>query len=113
MTNDLNSLIQHHPRDFGEQQYVYPVVSRRSRGVSIGINLSLTALCNFHCVYCQVVGKKQLAVKADGQSPTVKVGDRSPSGHIGDSRICDNEIDLARLEAELRRTLTLALNGEL
>ena len=29
-----------HPRAFHENRYVYPVVSRRSGGVSIGVNLS-------------------------------------------------------------------------
>lgn len=34
--------------------YVYPVVSRRARGVSIGINLNPNNACNWRCVYCQV-----------------------------------------------------------
>ncbi len=33
---------------------VYPVVSRRSRGLSLGINLNPDKRCNFDCVYCQV-----------------------------------------------------------
>jgi wyosine [tRNA(Phe)-imidazoG37] synthetase (radical SAM superfamily) len=43
-----------HRRDFASNLYVYPVVSRRSKGVSIGINLNPDKLCNFDCVYCQV-----------------------------------------------------------
>ena len=43
-----------HPRRFQANRYVYPVVSRRSRGVSIGVNLNLDKTCNFNCVYCQV-----------------------------------------------------------
>jgi wyosine [tRNA(Phe)-imidazoG37] synthetase (radical SAM superfamily) len=35
-------------------RYVYPVVSRRSGGVSIGINLNPNHACNWRCVYCQV-----------------------------------------------------------
>lgn len=34
--------------------YVYPVVSRRSGGVSVGINLNPNNACNWRCVYCQV-----------------------------------------------------------
>lgn len=34
--------------------YVYPVISRRSKGVSIGINLNPDKICNFDCVYCEV-----------------------------------------------------------
>jgi wyosine [tRNA(Phe)-imidazoG37] synthetase (radical SAM superfamily) len=43
-----------HSRDFIDFEYVYPVVSRRSRGVSVGINLNLNNTCNWRCVYCQV-----------------------------------------------------------
>jgi len=38
-------------------RYVYPVVSRRSGGLSLGINLSPSGLCNFVCVYCQILAK--------------------------------------------------------
>ncbi len=47
-------VFRHHPRRFGEWKYVYPVVSRRAGGVSLGINLNLDKICNFDCVYCQV-----------------------------------------------------------
>lgn len=43
-----------HSRDSAGLTYVYPVVSRRSRGVSIGINLNPNNACNWACVYCQV-----------------------------------------------------------
>ncbi|HKP95654.1 MAG TPA: radical SAM protein [Fibrobacteria bacterium] len=44
----------HHPREFADFVYTYPVVSRRSGGVSIGVNLNLDKFCNFDCPYCQV-----------------------------------------------------------
>ena len=43
-----------HARDWGQNLYVYPVISRRSRGLSVGVNLNPDAACNFDCVYCQV-----------------------------------------------------------
>ena len=43
-----------HRRELGENRYVYPVVSRRSGGLSIGINLNPDKVCNFDCPYCQV-----------------------------------------------------------
>lgn len=43
-----------HPRELDENRYVYAVLSRRSSGVSIGINLNPDKVCNFDCVYCQV-----------------------------------------------------------
>ncbi len=43
-----------HSRDWKSNLYVYPVISRRSRGLSIGINLNPDKACNFDCIYCQV-----------------------------------------------------------
>ena len=43
-----------HSRLFEKNRYVYPVLSRRSGGISIGINLNPDKICNFDCVYCQV-----------------------------------------------------------
>ena len=43
-----------HSRDSAGLTYVYPVVSRRAGGVSIGINLNVNNACNWACVYCQV-----------------------------------------------------------
>lgn len=34
--------------------YVYPVISRRAGGVSIGVNLNPNNACNWRCAYCQV-----------------------------------------------------------
>jgi wyosine [tRNA(Phe)-imidazoG37] synthetase (radical SAM superfamily) len=45
-----------HDRASAGMRYVYPVLSRRSQGVSIGINLCPNNACNWHCVYCQVPG---------------------------------------------------------
>ena len=45
---------RHHPRTFRENRFVYPVLSRRSRGLSIGVNLNPDKVCNFDCIYCQV-----------------------------------------------------------
>ena len=43
-----------HERRWRDNRYVYGVVSRRSRGLSIGINLNPGRECDFDCVYCQV-----------------------------------------------------------
>ncbi|MFO0868080.1 MAG: radical SAM protein [Pirellulales bacterium] len=47
-------LYAHHERRFEDYRYVYPVLSRRSGGLSIGVNLNPDKICNFDCVYCQV-----------------------------------------------------------
>lgn len=43
-----------HERRFEANRFVYPVLSRRSGGVSVGVNLNPDKVCNFDCVYCQV-----------------------------------------------------------
>lgn len=55
-TPDFPILPQHkdHSRRWQENLYVYPVLSRRSRGLSIGVNLNPDTACNFDCIYCQV-----------------------------------------------------------
>lgn len=45
-----------HDRDRAGLTYVYPVLSRRSGGLSIGINLNPNNACNWRCIYCQVPG---------------------------------------------------------
>jgi len=43
-----------HRRSLDANRYVYAVVSRRARGLSIGVNLNPDKVCNFDCPYCQV-----------------------------------------------------------
>lgn len=47
------STTNHRREGFG-LKYVYPVISRRSGGLSIGINLNTNNACNWRCIYCQV-----------------------------------------------------------
>lgn len=78
------SLFAHHPRTWQANRYVYPVVSRRSRGLSLGINLNPDKVCNFDCPYCSV--------------------DRSVPGGSRD-------IDLGVLEQEMDVLLAAAASG--
>ena len=55
VTDELTKLsTTDHSRDSAGLRYVYPVVSRRAGGVSIGINLNTNNACNWRCIYCQV-----------------------------------------------------------
>jgi wyosine [tRNA(Phe)-imidazoG37] synthetase (radical SAM superfamily) len=85
---DVNVVALHteHPRLFHENTFVYPVLSRRSRGISIGVNLNPDKICNFDCIYCQV----------DRRSAAVT-----------------EFVETERLYAELERTLDLVESGEL
>ena len=97
------TLTQHHPRRFRDRHYVYPVVSRRSGGLSLGINLSPTAQCNFTCVYCQVLGERDVRFpNCEGLQENNRIED-------GMSPL----IDLPRLESELRELIGMVENGEL
>jgi wyosine [tRNA(Phe)-imidazoG37] synthetase (radical SAM superfamily) len=75
-----------HPRLFRDSKFVYPVLSRRSRGISVGINLNPDKVCNFDCIYCQV----------DRRSAAV-------------TRFVETD----RLLEELERTLDLVTTGEI
>lgn len=46
--------VDNHPRLSEFNRLVYPVVSRRAGGISLGINLNPTKTCTYDCVYCQV-----------------------------------------------------------
>ena len=74
-------------------KYVYPVVSRRSGGLSVGVNLSPAGLCNFSCVYCQIPGES---------AGNERNGDHS-----------DQTVDFPQLESELRDVIALVQSGEL
>lgn len=52
MTSRLT--ITNHDRNSANLTYVYPVISRRAGGLSIGINVNINNACNWRCVYCQV-----------------------------------------------------------
>lgn len=47
-------VFKQHSRTWQDGRYVYPVISRRSRGLSVGVNLNPDTACNFDCVYCCV-----------------------------------------------------------
>ena len=77
--------VRDHDRDAAQMTYVYPVVSRRAGGVSVGINLNPNNACNWRCIYCQVPDLQR------GAAP---------------------EIDLKLLDAELMALLTDILHGD-
>jgi wyosine [tRNA(Phe)-imidazoG37] synthetase (radical SAM superfamily) len=78
--------IHDHRRELEQNRYVYAVFSRRSGGVSIGINLNPDKVCNFDCIYCQV--------------------DRTTPGKY-------RRVDLRILEQELQELLAKAKSGRL
>jgi wyosine [tRNA(Phe)-imidazoG37] synthetase (radical SAM superfamily) len=75
-----------HARRFEDFKFVYPVLSRRSQGISIGLNVNPDKICNFDCIYCQV--------------------DRTVPSSV-------TAFDLAATETELREMLGIVNSGEL
>lgn len=74
-----------HNRHIAGMTYVYPVMSRRAGGLSIGINFNPNNACNWRCVYCQVPELQR------GSAP---------------------DMDLGKLSAELNYVLDYVLNGQ-
>ena len=85
MTLKNRLTITNHNRDVLGMKYIYPVISRRAGGVSIGINLNTNSACNWRCIYCNV--------------PNLTRGTPAP-------------IELDILEQELRALLTDVLHGD-
>lgn len=48
-----------HDRRIFKSKYIYPVVSRRADGLSIGVNLNTNSACNWQCIYCEVPNLKR------------------------------------------------------
>ena len=81
-----------HTRTWQQNRYVYPVVSRRAKGISIGINLTPDKTCNFNCLYCCV-----------DRSPPFAFTQHKPGGGV----------ELPTLRAELTAMLALINSGVL
>ena len=75
-----------HDRIWQKNLFVYPVISRRSKGLSIGVNLNPDKACNFDCIYCSV--------------------DRKMPGPVKD-------VDIVALRTELAAMIDLARTGEI
>ncbi len=69
-----------------QNRYIYPVLARRTGGVSIGVNLNVDKICNFGCIYCEVNRRA---------APLIK------------------DVDLEALTEEMRAALAMAQSGEL
>lgn len=76
---------RNHDRHIAGLKYIYPVISRRAGGLSIGINFNPNNACNWRCVYCQV--------------PNLSAGNAP-------------ELDVALLAKELRVFLDYVLHGD-
>lgn len=97
--------VEDHSRDAAGLEYVYPVVSRRAGGVSVGVNLNPNNACNWACVYCQVEGLVR------GSAPPVDLDalERELDGFV---TLASSPEWMARnVPAEARRLTDVAISG--
>jgi wyosine [tRNA(Phe)-imidazoG37] synthetase (radical SAM superfamily) len=80
------AILSEHSRQFQHLRFAYPVVSRRSRGLSLGLNVNPDKACNFDCPYCQV--------------------DRTVPGR-------DREVDFDAMIDEIDELMGMAVSGEI
>lgn len=109
-------MTQHHPtlntydhsRDSAGLTYVYPVISRRAGGVSIGINLNTNNACNWRCIYCQVPNLKR------GSAPSVDLLllEKELRGFLDDLLLGNFMTEHVAPEARRLNDLALSGNGE-
>jgi wyosine [tRNA(Phe)-imidazoG37] synthetase (radical SAM superfamily) len=94
-----------HRRDSAGLRYVYPVVSRRAGGVSVGINLNPNNACNWACVYCQVEGLTR------GGPPPIDLDllERELTGFL--EAVVDGDYLSRHVPAEARRLMDVAFSG--
>lgn len=94
-----------HSRDSAGMRYVYPVVSRRAGGVSVGINLNPNNACNWRCVYCQVPDLTR------GGPPPIDLPrlELELAGFLRELR--EGDFMAERVPAEARRLVDVAFSG--
>ncbi len=100
-----------HPRDWGGNLYVYPVISRRSQGLSIGINLSPDAVCNFDCIYCQVDRTSPPPRRGGVKLDTLRRELDQMLGWATDGSLFEHP-QFAQVPAGLRRINDIAFSGD-
>lgn len=104
--SDFKLTVADHRRDRAGLTYVYPVVSRRAGGVSIGINLNVNRACNWRCIYCQVPDLRR------GSAPPVdlEVLGRELRGFL--ERFLHGPEDAFEVPPGMRRLNDIALSGD-
>src|SRR5690606_954687 len=97
-----------HDRDRVGLTYVYPVISRRAGGVSVGINLNPNNACNWRCAYCQVPDLRR------GAAPPIDRAllERELRGFLLDLTQGDFLEKHAPPEARVLKDIAISGNGE-
>ncbi len=110
-TNISNDdIITDHRRQWRNCRYVYPVISRRAKGLSIGVNINPDKGCSFGCIYCQIdrtcgraLSDVHIAILHDELHLAIE---EAMNGRIW------NEPRFARTPQALRRINDIAFSGD-
>ncbi|MEX0960219.1 MAG: radical SAM protein [Burkholderiales bacterium] len=94
-----------HDRDSAGLLYVYPVVSRRAGGLSVGVNLNVNNACNWRCIYCQVPG----LVRGAPDPIDLELLRKELSAFLRD--VLYGDFMVARVPEDARRLNDIALSG--
>lgn len=97
--------VDNHDRDSAGLTYVYPVISRRAGGVSIGINLNPNNACNWRCLYCQVPDLQR------GAAPAIDLIQLEDELRWMLGEIIHGDFMTARVPEEARRLNDVAFSG--
>jgi wyosine [tRNA(Phe)-imidazoG37] synthetase (radical SAM superfamily) len=89
---------------------VYPVVSRRSKGISIGVNLNPDKVCNFDCIYCQVDRRSEAETKFVGTEQLLAEIDQM-LGLVTSGGLFEDE-EFRNMPEERRRLNDVAFAGD-
>ena len=85
--------------------YVYPVISRRAGGVSLGINLNPNNACNWRCAYCQVPNLVR------GVAPEIDLDCLGSELQVMLDHILHGDFMAQRVPEDCRRLCDVAISG--
>ena len=95
-----------HSRERAGFKYIYPVISRRSGGLSIGINLNTNNACNWRCIYCQVPNLTR------GSAPPVNLEKFRDELHKFMSNVLSGDFyEIEKIPEKLRKIQDIAISG--
>ncbi len=94
-----------HSRESAGLTYVYPVISRRAGGISVGINLNPNNACNWRCIYCQVPNLQR------GASPAIDLVKLEQELHTFLHELLFGNFMQERIPPEARAIKDIALSG--
>ena len=107
-----NSAFSSHPRRWRDFRYVYPVISRRSQGLSIGINLNPDAACNFDCIYCCADRSRARPVVRSSAAHLLSVLDGELRDLVERREALFDEPEFRQIPPEYRRLNDIAFSGD-